>query len=159
MVGHPLAHRKQLFSSPASGLQGVALHTGKGEWKLHTKVTKQLSASPVGQGEPFWIEVLDLDGLNDDPREIPAVSQLEHGRAGPGKGRPADRPWHVSVRDAVSGCAPRSRHPVIGSESIITDRDNQGSDRVVHDEREMALQALTSCLLNVTQTSADQQSV
>ncbi len=29
MVGHPLAHRK-LFTSPASGLQGVAPHTGKG---------------------------------------------------------------------------------------------------------------------------------
>ncbi len=31
MVGHPLAHCKRLVRSPASGLQGVALHTGKGE--------------------------------------------------------------------------------------------------------------------------------
>ncbi len=123
-------------------------------------MTKQLSASPVGQGEPFRIEVLDLDGLNDGPREIPAVGQLEHGRAGPGKGRPADRPSNGSGRDAVSGCAPRSRHPVIGSGSIITDRDGQELHRVVlHDDREIALKILPFCLCNVTETSADQHSL
>ncbi len=128
-------------------------------WELHAKVTKQLSASPVGQGERFRIEVLDLDGLNDGPREIPAVGQLEHGRSGPGKGRPADRPSNGSGRDAVSGCAPRSRHPVTSSGSIITDRDDQGSGRVVHDESEIALKILPFCLFTVTENSADQHSL
>ena len=69
---------------------------------------------------------MDLDGLKDGPCEIPVVGQFENRRVGPGKGRPADRPSNGSGRDAVSGCAPRSRHPVIGSESIIFDRDDQG---------------------------------
>ncbi len=55
---------------------------------VHTKVTKQLSASPVGQGGLFRIEVLDFDGLKDGPCEIPVVGQFENHRAGWGKGVP-----------------------------------------------------------------------
>ena len=64
----------------------------------------------------------------------------------------------MSGRDAVSGCALRSRHPVTSSGSIITDRDDQGSGRVVHNEREIARPFLASGLVGITQTSSDQQS-
>ncbi len=41
MVDHHLTHRKRLFSSPASGLQSVALHTGTGH-------------NGYGQTETIW---------------------------------------------------------------------------------------------------------
>ena len=48
MVGHPLAHRK-LFTSPASGFGGVALHTGKGVLETRPPIPREVpSKSPVG---------------------------------------------------------------------------------------------------------------
>ncbi len=49
---------------------GSQMHPRQKTGELHTKVAKQLLASPVGQGELFRTGVLDLDGLKDGPWEF-----------------------------------------------------------------------------------------
>ncbi len=66
-----------------------------------------------------------------------SLTIAEQGRE---KGGPQTAPWH----------------PVISSGSIICDRDDQGSHRVVHDESEMARLILICGLYRITETSGDQ---
>ncbi len=89
-------------------------------WELHAKVTEQLSASPVGQGELFGIEVLDFGGLKNGPCEILAVSQFENHQAGPGKGQPADRPSKMSGRTRSADAHPVLIDPISPSTSRLS---------------------------------------